>query len=224
MDPMRVLVVDDHILFRKGLVNLLSSQDDIEVAGEADSGLEALELARALMPDVILMDISMPGCDGLEATRLIKAQMPYGKIVILTVSEAEADLFQAVKYGAQGYLLKSIEPEELFRLIRGVQCGEAPLSPLMAAKILDDFSAGRAQEPAPEATLTSREREVLELLAGGATNRDMAIALAISENTVKNHLKNVLEKLHLQNRVQAAAYAVRQGIVGSSPPRKTGRI
>ena len=218
MEPMKMLVVDDHILFRKGLVNLLSSQDDIDVAGEADDGLEALEKARELMPDIILMDIAMPRCDGLEATRLINAEMPYAKIVILTVSESETDLFQAIKDGAQGYLLKSLEPEELFRLIRGVQRGEAPISAPMAAKILAEFSSQASREPAPEDALTSREKEVLEQVVYGATNREIASSLSITENTVKNHLKNILEKLHLQNRVQAAAYAVKQGIVARPAP------
>ncbi len=218
MERMRILAVDDHVLFRKGLVNLLSCQEDMEVVGEADDGLAALAMARTLMPDIILMDISMPGCDGLEATRLIKAEMPYAKIVILTVSEAEGDLFQAIKYGAHGYLLKSLEPEELFQLLRGVQKGDAPISPIMASKILDEFSRPLPKQPSPEETLTPREREVLELLAWGATNKDMASRLCISENTVKNHLKNILEKLHLQNRVQAAAFAVRQGISAKNLP------
>lgn len=221
MERTRILAVDDHVLFRKGLVNLLSCQEDMEVVGEADDGMAALEMARTLMPDIILMDIAMPECDGLEATRLIKAEMPYAKIVILTVSEAEGDLFQAIKYGARGYLLKSLEPEELFRLLRGVQLGEAPISPAMAGKIIDEFAARAAKQPAAEDALTSREREVLELLAWGATNKDMALKLSISENTVKNHLKNILEKLHLQNRVQAAAYAVRQGLQGKGATGKT---
>lgn len=216
MEPIRILVVDDHILFRKGLINLLASQEDMEVVGDADNGHEGLEKARDLMPDIILMDIAMPECNGLEATRLIKAEMPYARIVVLTVSEAETDLFQAIKDGAQGYLLKSLEPDELFRLLRGVQRGDAPLSPHMATKILAEFSQPKAEDQIPEDTLTGREREVLELLIWGKTNKQIASDLSITENTVKNHLKNILEKLHLQNRVQVAAYALKQGLLKKS--------
>ncbi|MDO8691128.1 MAG: response regulator transcription factor [Dehalococcoidia bacterium] len=218
---MKVLVVDDHVLFRKGLVNLLSSQEDIEVIGEADDGFEALEKTRDLMPDIILMDITMPRCDGLEATRLIKAEMPYARIVILTVSEEESDLYQAVKHGAQGYLLKSVDPDDLFRLIRAVNHGEAQISPPVASNILAEFSSAVSPPPAPEDALTSREREVLDLVARGATNKGIAASLSITENTVKNHLKNILEKLHFQNRVQAAAYAVRHELARRSPPPRS---
>ncbi|MDP2659199.1 MAG: response regulator transcription factor [Dehalococcoidia bacterium] len=218
---MKVLVVDDHILFRKGLVNLLSSQEDIEVIGEADDGFEALGKTRDLMPDIILMDITMPQCDGLEATRLIKAEMPYAKIIMLTVSEAESDLYQAIKHGAQGYLLKSLDPDDLFRLIRAVNNGEAQIPPPVASNILAEFASVASPEPAPEDALTSREREVLDLVSRGATNKGIAASLSITENTVKNHLKNILEKLHFQNRVQAAAYAVRHGLARRSPPPKS---
>jgi DNA-binding NarL/FixJ family response regulator len=223
VDRIRILVVDDHVLFRKGLVNLLSGQEDLEVVGEADEGDSALEKARELMPDIVLMDISMPHRDGLEATKRIKAEMPYVRIVVLTVSEAEEDLFQAIKSGAQGYLLKNLEPEELFNLLRGVQRGEAPISPRMATRILKEFTRQRPQEQAPEDSLTQREREVLGLVVRGATNREIATTLFISENTVKNHLRNILEKLHLQNRVQVVTYALQQGLVAQPQQRDPGR-
>ena len=221
MEPLRVLLADDHVLFRKGLASLLSSREDIQVVGEANDGYEALEQARELLPDLILMDIKMPRCDGLQATRLIKQEMPYVKIVMLTVSDDDNSLFEAIKAGAQGYLLKNLEPEDLFEMLAGVSRGEAPISRLMAAKILNEFAAqNKRPEPSttpnPAAILSAREKEVLQLVVKGATNKEIASELCITENTVKNHLRNILEKLHLENRVQAAAYAVREGII--KPP------
>jgi DNA-binding NarL/FixJ family response regulator len=213
MDKVRVLLADDHALFRRGLASLLAGRDDIEVVGEASGGQEAVDRARELMPDVILMDVRMPGITGLEATRLIKEEMPYVRIVILTVSEDDEDLFAALKNGAQGYLLKNIDPEDLIACIHQVQRGEAPLAPPMASKILREFSAPAAQ---PGPALTQRERQVLELVARGDANKEIARHLQISENTVKNHLRNILEKLHLQNRVQAVMYALREGLI--APP------
>lgn len=208
-----MLVVDDHILFLKGLVTVLtSSRAGIEVVGEANNGFEAVELARELMPDVILMDIALPGLSGLEATRRIKAEMPYIKIIILTVSGAEEDLFQAIKVGAHGYLLKNLDPEDLIRHLKNVQQGEAAISPAVATKILAEFSRRIALEPGPEDILTQRERQVLQLVAQGDTNRKIASSLCISENTAKNHLRNILEKLHLENRVQATAFALEHGL------------
>ena len=218
MEEKRILLADDHILFRKGLAQLLNSQPDFQVIGEAADGLEAREKARELMPDLILMDIDMPRCDGREATRLIKAELPYVVIVILTVSDDEQDLFAAIKNGAQGYLLKKIEPAELFEHLRGLARGEAALSRLMANKILREFARG---EPAAgrntESALSDREQQVLRLVARGSTNREIAAALVIAENTVKNHLRNILTKLHLNNRVQAAAYALREGLAPLTP-------
>jgi len=217
-------LVDDHPLFRKGIASLLSSEPGFEVLGEASDGQEAIEKARDLMPDVILMDISMPGVNGLEATQRIKQEIPYVRIVILTVSDEDQNLFEAIKSGAQGYLLKKIEPQTLFQTLRGVLEGEAPLSRVMATKLLAEFARQRraASEPrTPTATLTEREKEVLGLLAAGKTNKEIAGALGIAENTVKNHLKNILEKLHLENRVQAATFALREGLL-NKPPKKNG--
>ena len=223
-EPIRVLLVDDHPLFRKGIASLLSAEPGFDVVGEASNGQEAIEKARDLMPDVILMDISMPGVNGLEATRRIKQEIPYVRIVILTVSDEDQNLFEAIKDGAQGYLLKKIDPQTLFQTLRGVLEGEAPLSRAMAMKLLAEFARQRraaSGPPTPTSTLTEREKEVLGLLAAGKTNKEIAGALAIAENTVKNHLKNILEKLHLENRVQAATYALREGLL-NKPPRKNG--
>ncbi|MBI2849079.1 MAG: response regulator transcription factor [Chloroflexi bacterium] len=215
METLRLLVVDDHALFRKGLVALLRSQPDLEVVGEADSGEQALKRARETMPDIVLMDIMMPEGNGLEATLRIKEEMPQVKIIILTISETEEDLFEAVKSGAQGYLLKDLEPEDLYRSLRGVFHGEVHISPFMAAKMFNEFtdqSHGYQHHGISGDLLSPREREVLSIVKQGATNRDIAAALFISENTVKNHLSSILDKLHLHNRVQAAAYALEKGL------------
>lgn len=217
MERIRVLVVDDHSLFRRGVISLLSGRDDMEVAGEAADGEEAVERARESMPDVVLMDIKMPKMDGLTALRQLKEEMPYLRAIMLTVSETDEDLFEAIKAGAQGYLLKNVDPEYLVACIQQVQRGEMPIAPSMAAKILKELTAP-AEVPTP--ALTMRERQVLELLAGGKANKEIAFALKISENTVKNHLRNILEKLHLQNRVQAALYAVKMGLVAKLPADK----
>lgn len=221
MDPLRILLVDDHILFRKGVAALLGTRDDIVVVGEAGDGLEALAQAREHVPDLILMDIGMPRCDGLEATREIKREMPHVKIVILTASDGDKDLFEAIKSGAQGYLLKDLEPYQLFDMLERVSQGEAPLSGAIAAKILAEFSqsdGGTAADSDTAEELTPREIDVLELVAEGKTNKEIASILVISENTVKIHLRNILDKLHLRNRIQAAVYAVRQGLVDNPLP------
>lgn len=212
MPPMRILLVDDHILFRKGLASLLNSQPDFEVVGEASDGLEGVEKAKALKPDLILMDVTMPRCSGPEATRLITQQMHGAQVVMLTVSDDDVDLFSAIRAGAMGYLLKSIKPNELFAHLRGLAQGEAPISRLMAAKILREFARSSSEPPAPpppaSAAITEREQEVLNLIARGLTNREIGEKLHIAENTVKNHVRSILDKLHLANRAQAAAYAV----------------
>lgn len=215
MEAMRVLLADDHALFRSGVAGLLRRQEDFEVVGEAEDGAEALERAKELMPDLILMDVCMPGMGGVEATRRIKAVMPYVKVVMLTISEDDKDLFEAIRAGAHGYLLKKIEPDAFFRTLRGVFRGEAPISRATATKILHEFARQTAQgtrEPRSPGGLSAREQEVLQLLTKGTSNKEIAAALGISPNTVKNHLKNILEKLHLENRVQAAAYALREGL------------
>ena len=212
---MRVLLADDHALFRAGIASLLKAWG-METVGQAANGLEALAQARALRPDLILMDIGMAPCNGLEATRLIKAELPETRIVIVTVSDDDDDLFEAVKSGAEGYLLKDISEEELGRTLTGIATGEPALSPGLAAKILDEFARLSREDPAKEAELdglTPREREVLELVVTGATNREIAAALSISENTVSFHMKHILAKLHLKNRAQAVACAIRSGLV-----------
>jgi len=220
MTPVRILLVDDQLLFRKGVRALLDDQEDMEVVGEAADGSQALELVRATKPDVVLMDIHMPVCDGVEATRHIKAERPATKVVALTISDEDEDLFQAIKSGADGYLLKDLRPEELYERIRGVLQGETPISPSVAGKLLGEFRKRpwRDHEQLPGWDLTSRELEILQLVAGGLSNTEIAERLFIVEGTVKNHLHNILEKLHLKNRVQAATYAIREGLV--EPPRR----
>jgi DNA-binding NarL/FixJ family response regulator len=217
MGPTRILLVDDHVLFRKGMSRLIDSQPDLEVVAEAEDGIQAVQYARRFKPDLILMDIHMPDCDGHEATRLIVNDWPEAQIVMLTVSDEDQDLFTAIRNGAIGYLVKKIEPEELFSRLRGIALGEAPISRVMAGRILREFARVDTDGPPPDSTrsLTPREREVLQLVTKGMTNKEIGAQLHIAENTVKNHLRNILEKLHLQNRAQAAAYAVREGLVDS---------
>ena len=217
---LRILLVDDHVLFRKGVAALLARRPEMKVVGEASDGLEAITAAREIIPDVILMDIHMPKCDGLEATRMIKRELPHIKIVILTVSDDDQNLFEAIKSGAQGYLLKDLEPTRLYDLLESISRGEAPLSGVVAAKILKEFARPNADSaPTPEMIdeLTTRETDILQLVVDGKTNKEIAASLFIAENTVKIHLRNILEKLHLQNRIQAAVYAVRQGLVDEPP-------
>ena len=214
----KVLVVDDHTLFRRGIADVLARQESLEVVGEAVDGLEAIEKAKKIAPDVVLMDLNMPRCSGLEAIQALQTEMPQINILVLTVSETEADLFAAIKFGAHGYLLKKAEPEELIHAILHIARGGAIVSPLMATKLLDEFkgvAVGVENKPLQnvDADLSPREGEVLQLVAQGATNKEIADRLFISENTVKTHLRNLMEALHLANRSQAAAYAVRKGLV-----------
>lgn len=216
MISLKVLLVDDHPLFLEGLQNLLTARD-VDVVGVAHDGHDALEKVRHLQPDVILMDIQMPNCDGLEATRLIKAEMPEAKIVMLTMSADDEDLFEAVKSGASGYLLKSLESNRFFELLEGLQRDEAAMPQDLAAKVLAEF-ATQGQEPKERqdessGDLTERQMDVLRLAAQGQTNREIGEALFITERTVKYHMREILQKLHLRNRAQVVAFAMRRGLV-----------
>ncbi|MBI4259975.1 MAG: response regulator transcription factor [Actinobacteria bacterium] len=214
---LRVLIVDDHALFRRGLQMVLEQEDDIEVVGEAADGAEAVTQAQDLMPDVVLMDVRMPKRSGIEATEQIRDLLPHAKILMLTISDEETDLYEAIKAGASGYLLKEISIEEVADAIRSVWAGQSRISPSMASKLLSEFAAmskradERQQLPAPR--LTEREMDVLRLVAEGLNNRDIAERLFISENTVKNHIRNILEKLHLHSRMEAVVYAVREKLL-----------
>lgn len=213
---MRILIADDHSLFRDGLRSLLQAEGH-DVIGEAKNGNEAVALARELKPDVVLMDLQMPELDGIGATKLIVGAMPEMKVVILTASEEEAKLFDAIKAGAQGYLLKNLEAEEFFDLLERAQRGEPALTPALARKLLQEF-AKPPEAAAPASTspddLTAREREVLELMVEGVTsNRKLAKRLGLSENTVKFHVRNILDKLRLHNRAEVVGYALRHGII-----------
>jgi two-component system NarL family response regulator len=214
-EPIRVAVVDDQELFRRGLTMLLSVEEDIEVVGEAGDGVAAAELAGTAVPDVILMDVRMPKRSGIEACASIKDVAPTARIIMLTVSDEEADLYDAVKNGASGYLLKDSSIDEVAQAIRVVADGQSLISPSMAIKLLDEFKQmsrpERQQVPSPR--LTDRELEVLKLVAQGLNNREIAKRLFISENTVKNHVRNILEKLQLHSRMEAVMYAVREKLL-----------
>jgi DNA-binding NarL/FixJ family response regulator len=208
-------VVDDQELFRRGLTMLLGVEDDIDVVGEAGDGIAATELAATAVPDVILMDVRMPKRSGIEACVAIKEAAPTARIIMLTVSDEEADLYDAVKNGASGYLLKDSSIDEVAQAIRVVADGQSLISPSMAIKLLDEFKqmsrSDRQQVPTPR--LTDRELEVLKLVAQGLNNREIAKRLFISENTVKNHVRNILEKLQLHSRMEAVMYAVREKLL-----------
>jgi DNA-binding NarL/FixJ family response regulator len=216
-ESIRVLVADDHALYRRGLEMVLSAEEGIEIVGEAGDGAEAIRRVEELLPDVVLMDIRMPRRSGIEACTAIKDVVPSTKIVILTISDEESDLYEAVRAGANGYLLKDVPGEEIAAGIRAVAEGQSLISPSMASKLLTEFAAmikkseERPQLPVPR--LTDRELEVLKLVARGLANRDIAKELFISENTVKNHVRNILEKLQLHSRMEAVVYAVREKIL-----------
>jgi DNA-binding NarL/FixJ family response regulator len=262
--PTRVLLVDDQPLFRRAIATLIAEQPDFAVVGEAVNGQDALERARALAPDLVVMDIEMPVMNGVEAVRRLRDEMPHIKVVVLTVSEDEDYLFDAVRFGAQGYLLKDLQPDQLYEMLRAVRRGESPISPVMAGRLLAEFrrlpstdrppdaavdsqratASGRShlppklsEPPTPVAAepgdaelarfplasaaaqiLTRRELETLQYVADGLSNKEIGVALSITEGTVKNHVHNALEKLQLQNRIQAAAYVVRQGIAHRPEP------
>src|SRR5689334_18580792 len=214
-EPVRVVVVDDQELFRRGLTMLLGVEPDIEVVGEAGDGVTAVDLVVETMPDIVLLDVRMPKRSGLEACMQIKAQAPSARIIMLTVSDEEGDLYEAVKNGASGYLLKDSSIDEVAQAIRVVAEGQSLISPSMAIKLIDEFKemsrTDREQVPTPR--LTERELEVLRLVARGLNNREAAKELFISENTVKNHVRNILEKLQLHSRMEAVMYAVREKLL-----------
>jgi DNA-binding NarL/FixJ family response regulator len=217
MQQWRVLLVDDHGLFRDGIRSLLAYESDFLVVGEAADAIEALRAARELQPDLILMDINLPGEDGVAATRRIKAELPGTTIVMLTVLDDSDKLLDAIKAGAQGYLLKDIRSTELLSQLRGLAEGDAPISRRMATRMLEEFrrNAGGAVK---ETDLTNREIEVLDLVANRLSNKEIAARLVISEHTVKNHLKSILAKLQLRNRREAAAFGISHGWVKPGKP------
>jgi len=237
--PVRVLLVDDQPLFRRAIATLINDEPDLSVVGEASNGQEAIDKALELQPDLIVMDIEMPVMNGVEAVRILRDRQPATKIVVLTVSESEDYLFDAVRFGAHGYLLKNLRPDELYDMLRAVMRDESPISPAIAGRLLEQFrsQAGQVSGPAPDARsspvlppqptpeievrspfvtdaasiLTRRELETLQYVADGLSNKEIGVALGITEGTVKNHVHSALEKLQLENRIQAAAYVVRQG-------------
>ena len=210
MDKVSVLIVDDHPVVREGLRNFLELQPDLEFVGEAADGVEALDKVGQLLPDVVLMDLVMPKMDGITTIRHIRDLSPSTRILVLTSFSEDDKVFPAVKAGAHGYLMKDIRPAELAEAIRSVHCGEPSLHPEIAKKLMNQLAEGEEEETKDELTL--RETEVLRLIAGGHSNKEIANALYISEKTVKTHVSNILQKLHLADRTQAALYAVRQKI------------
>jgi DNA-binding NarL/FixJ family response regulator len=220
VSKVRVLLADDHHLFREGLASILNAQSDFVVVGEAGDGIEVVVKARALQPDLILMDIAMPGCDGVEATALVKQELPETNIVILTVHNEDGKLFEAIKAGAQGYLLKSVRSGELLAMLRGAMRGEAAITPAIGGRMLEEFRRLSKQvQPGlenPPIALTPREQEVLSLVARGATDQEIADSLTISIHTVKTHVRSILAKLHLGHRYEAAQFALQQGLIHRS--------
>ena len=219
-EPIRTMIVDDHALFRRGLEMVLAAEPDIELVSEASDGAEAVEKAGETLPDIVLMDIRMPRSSGIEACRALKDVVPSAKIVMLTISDEEEDLFEAIRSGASGYLLKDIPLDELADSVRAVHGGQSLINPSMAGKLLSEFATlarrDAEEEPAkhaPAPKLTDREMEVLRLVARGMNNCDIAKELFISENTVKNHVRNILEKLQIHSRMEAVMIAVREKLI-----------
>jgi DNA-binding NarL/FixJ family response regulator len=226
MDATSILIVDDHTLFRTGIRKMLEGEPDMHVVGEAATGREAVEQARRLAPDVILMDIKMPdpsasltagpsgqALDGIEATRILHREMPHVGIIFCTVFEDDEFVFAGLQAGGRGYIVKDDDPETMLRAIRAVAHGESLLGPTVAQKVMRQFSALPGKQTALVDNLTPREMEVLKLIAAGHSNRDIAEALVLSEKTVKNHINNIFSKLHVYDRSQAMLYAIRQGLV-----------
>lgn len=214
--PVRILLVDDQPLFRRAIATLINEQDDLTVVGEATNGLEGVEKAHALTPDLVVMDVEMPVMDGVQAARLIREQLPAIKVIMLTVSEDDDHLFEAIRGGVHGYLLKDLRPEQLYDMLRSVMRNETPVSPVLASRLLAELrESPRSRRPspaAPEPAVSRRELEILQLVADGLTNKEIGRKLSITEGTVKNHIHNALQKLQMENRIQAAAYIVRQGL------------
>ncbi len=215
----RVMIVDDHAIVRKGIHALLSESGGFEIVAEASNGHEAVQAAQETLPDVILMDLLMPGMDGIEATRQIKNLLPAARILVLTSFVADNKLFPAIKAGALGYLLKDSSPEDLLRAIRQVHRGEPALHPTIARKLLQEIAHPVAPKPSPDA-LTGRELEVLQLIAQGLSNQEIADGISVSEPTIRAHVSRILGKLHLASRTQAALYAVREGLTVEDDPSR----
>ena len=211
MSSIRILLVDDHQVVRDGLRHMLELESDMKIVGEAADAKEALAQVELLSPEVILMDIKMPDCSGLEATRLIKAKMPQAKVVMVTAFDDDDDLFEAMKSGASGYVLKNVKAEDFIDLLSSVMNGEVVVSPWISSKIIEELfrNAGRFRTKHKSHKLTVKAEEVLRLVAQGATNKEIAFSLYISENTVKFHIHNIMEKLHFKNRAQMAVYGAR---------------
>jgi two-component system, NarL family, nitrate/nitrite response regulator NarL len=236
--PIRILLVDDQPLFRRAIATLIGEQPEFTVVGEAASGLEAIEQAHALSPDLIVMDVEMPVMNGVEAVRILRDELPSIKIIVLTVSESEDYLLDAIRFGAHGYLLKDLRPDQLYEMLRAVMRDETPLSPAIAGRLLEEIrrpgegSDRSATTPSPNASrapsdarpaapdlrsiLTRRELETLQFVADGLSNKEIGSQLSITEGTVKNHVHNALEKLQLENRIQATAYVIREGLAHRS--------
>lgn len=218
MKPYRILIVDDHPMARKAIRKGIGHHPSFDLVGEAENGLQAIALCGELRPDLVLMDIRMPGMSGLEAARIIKNRDPLTKIVMLTVSDDAADLFAALQFGAQGYLLKNMDPDEWISYLLSLADETGAVSRDMADRLFYQFRLPKSpDEPHPD-ILTAREREIASLVAGGENNRQIGEQLHITENTVKNHIKNILDKLTLDNRVQLTGYAIRHGLLQSQPP------
>jgi DNA-binding NarL/FixJ family response regulator len=218
LEPIQVLLADDHTLFRKGIRSILEPMPDVVVVGEAASGPEVVARARELVPDVILMDIKMPGISGIEATRQILQENPHIGIILLTMFDDPESVFSGMRAGARGYVLKEAEPEELRRAVEAAYRGEVILCPIMARKVLEHFGREpkRQQPELPYGELTQREIEVLQLAAHGLSNKEIAGKLLISEKTVKNHVANIFSKLQVNDRTQAVLYALRKGLITMS--------
>ena len=210
--PIHILIADDHSLIRLGITSLLADRQDMTIVAQAENGQQAIDLARSTKPDIILMDINMPVISGLEVTKMIKAEMPQIRIVMLTVSADDLDLFSAIRHGASGYLLKNVSSDQLCDAILQVYRGEVVIPQIFIGRIMQEFSKSDQTDTKDPEKLTSREVEVLTLVAKGASNKKIAETLNISEFTAKIHLSNIMSKLHLENRVQVAAYAIRKSL------------